>query len=158
LYSRHGHLIGIERLKIAKRNHAEYLHTHFGPSFDILRWVDGIIVASTMQTCPDNTTRVLVHLEQEERNLQERCAYCRVKSRRAARALRAASRSASRPFTGTRPLESRHAANMATRDYYGNRAPSLTTPSRPPTLRIFFFSSLRSQCARSDSWNDITDV
>lgn len=67
-------------------------------------------------------------------------------NRRAARAFRAASRSASHPFTASfvRPLELRHTANTATRDYYGNRAPSFMAPSRPPILHTSF--PLRTQC------------
>jgi len=71
-----------------------------GPSSDTLRRVDGIIVASTMQTRPDNTTLECSSISNKKRGACERrYADCRVKSRRAVRALRAASRSASRPFT-----------------------------------------------------------
>lgn len=59
-----------------------------------------------------------------------------------ARALRAASRSAFAFVHDSRPLESRHTVNTATRDYYGNRATSLMVPSRASYASFFFFAEV----------------
>lgn len=148
--SRHVHLIGIERLKIASAIVRSILHAfpqcsgHNGLSSDTLRRVDGIVVASTMQTRADNTTRVLVHLEQEEKSLQERYVDCRVKSAGCSGISRCISECIASVHGIVRPLELRHTANTATRDYYGNRAPSFMAPSRPPILHTSF--PLRTQC------------
>lgn len=123
----------LERISAASRARAKRTVFFFWHSGE----ADRIIVASTMQTRPDNTTRALVHPEQEEEPA-EKCADCRVKSAWCpGTSRRLEVRSRRRRRRRRRLLEPRHAAGIATRDYYGNRATSLIPVAASHAVRFF---------------------